>query len=128
MPKPTGSRSMIKFLIIWIGQFLSSVGSGMPLLPWGSARLKKTARSPASRSSRRFRFCRPFCSVPSADCWRTAGRWPSPSADGSAPDRAAASASLFVLAGLLVVLLTVFAFNLRSIRELSRRDPAAETV
>lgn len=41
MPKPTGSRSMIKFLIIWIGQFLSSVGSGMTAFALGVCAFEK---------------------------------------------------------------------------------------
>jgi len=124
MPKPTGSRSMIKFLIIWIGQFLSSVGSGMTAFALGVCAFEKNGTASSVALVTPLSFLPSILLRPVGGLLADGG----PSADGSAPDRAAASASLFVLAGLLVVLLTVFAFNLRSIRELSRRDPAAETV
>lgn len=42
MPKPTGSRSMKRFLILWSGQLLSSVGSGLTAFALGVYAFEKT--------------------------------------------------------------------------------------
>ena len=65
-------KTFKKFLIIWLGQLMSAIGSGLTAFALGVYVFQKTQSATAFSLIILFSFLPPFVLLPFAGCWQTA--------------------------------------------------------